>query len=111
MYLVSIGALRPRGFLSLLRVVRLSSRALKAARVSPGCVSASVFRAGGQYFALSVWDGPAQMQAYARGPVHGPIMRNNRALLASFKSVSYPADHIPSQAEASAHWFAVTAPR
>ena len=109
MYLVSIGALRPRGLLALLRVFRLSARALKAARAAPGCHQASVFRAGGQYFALSVWETRAQMQSFARGPVHGPIMRENRALLAAFKSLAYEADHIPTQAEASRYWFDTTA--
>ena len=108
MYLVSIGSLRPQHWTSVFRVFRLGSRALRAALAAPGCVHAAVFRRGKRYYAYSVWESPAAMKAYATTGVHGEMMRGKLGFLTEFKSIAYPADHIPSPDAACTRWAEVT---
>ncbi|MBC7477746.1 MAG: hypothetical protein H7317_06585, partial [Pseudorhodobacter sp.] len=89
MYTVSIGCLRPQGWLSLFRVFRLGGQALRAAQAEPSCVTAQIFRRGKRYFAFSVWESPVHMKAYATTGVHGQMMRGRLGFLKDFSFMAY----------------------
>ena len=104
MYWVSIGGMEMKGWGVFVPTVWRTMRALKAARSAQGCVHAEVFRRGRTYFALSVWERRAAMQAYARGKVHGTMMALAPVTMRMFRNESYEAAMVPDKASAMAKW-------
>ncbi len=103
-YHVSVGGMKMRGWSVFFRVIRMTYRALKAARRADGCVHADIFRDGRRYFAFSVWDDEGAMKAYAHSGVHAQLMAQRHAWFAHFKNHSFALDHVPSRQEAQALW-------
>ena len=106
-YRVSLGGMQLRGWRAFPRTVLRAYRALAAARKAPGCVHAELFRRGRLYFALSVWRSEAEMQAYARGAAHGPLMPLAGSLMKSFRNESWDSDTMPDRDAALARWQAL----
>jgi len=103
-YHVSVGGMQIKGWRAFPQVIWNTYRALAAARAAHGCVEARIFRKGRLYFAVSVWDDAAAMQAYAHQGVHKQLMRHASTWMSSFQNLSYTSETVPDNASAEAAW-------
>ena len=101
---VSIGGMEIDGWRHFFRTIRLTMTTLRAARAEQDCLHADIYRVGRRYFALSVWETRSAMQAFARGPAHGPLMAEAPRLMRAFRNHSYESDAIPTRDAARAAW-------
>jgi len=104
MMLVSIGGLELRHWSKLARFLWLASRASKQAKASAGCLRVEMFKKDGIYFALSVWDSPADMKRYATSGLHRKIMLRAAETTRAAHNHHYQSDEFPSRDDAYQRW-------
>jgi len=102
--LVSIGGLTVRHWSTLPKFFWLASRTLKQAKAAPGCVHAELFKKGKTYFALSVWEQPADMKRYAQNGLHAEVMVRAAETTISARNHSYQSERVPSRDAAYQCW-------
>lgn len=108
-YLAAIGAVRIKPLGAPVFFV-LASRALKAAQRAEGCRFAGTHFRDGKAFSLTVWDSPADMKRFAKGPGHKPAMDLAWIAAETFHFCHFPVDTTPGWDEAIAKWAAKSHP-
>ena len=109
MYYVSVGGMQLRHWTKYFPMIRMTLKALKAARAKPGCVHADIFKRDGIYFAVSVWESQDAMKAFAHEGTHGELMRRAPELMKMFHNYSYHCEAQPDRDKAVLAWRQATA--
>jgi hypothetical protein len=93
------------------KIILPTMKVLKAAKHTDGCLHADTFKAGSVFFAVSVWETKDQMQAFARGGLHGQLTQVAMDQMAMFYNHSEPFDAIPDRDASVASWKAAMTAR
>ena len=111
MIYAAIGGMQLKRWTGYFKIILPTMRVLKAAKRHDQCRHADTFKHGSVFFAVSVWDSEAAMQAFARGGLHGQLSRMAMDHMSMFFNHSAPFDAIPSRDESVAAWKGAIAAR
>lgn len=92
-------------------IIMPTMKVLKTARRAEDCVSADTFKDGNVFFAVSVWENEAQMQAFARGGLHAQLTGLAMDRVAMFYNHTEAFEDVPTRAECVAAWTAAIGAR
>lgn len=92
-------------------IIMPTMRVLKAAKKTDGCLKAETYKAGNVFFAVSVWESVEQMQAFARGGLHGALTNVAMDEMAMFYNHTQAFDDLPTRDACTAAWHAAIAAR
>jgi hypothetical protein len=104
MYVAAIGGMQLKSLRGYFKVILPTLKVLKAANATDGCVYAKTYKHGDVFFAVSVWDDPAKMKAFASTGLHGQLMPRAMEHLGMFYNHSEEVEAVPSPEEMAAMW-------
>ncbi|MGH1329916.1 MAG: hypothetical protein ACRBBK_03480 [Paracoccaceae bacterium] len=111
MVYAAIGGMQLKHWSRYFKIIIPTLRVLKAAKRADGCLHADTFKAGDVFFALSVWESKAQMQAFARSGLHGQLVSVATDHMALFYNHSEAFEDVPSRKASVSAWQAAMAAR
>ena len=111
MIIAAIGGMQLKRWTGYFKIIIPTMKVLKAAKRADGCISADTFKSGDVFFAVSVWNSKEQMQAFARGGLHGQLTQVAMDQMALFFNHSETVEDVPSRDECVSAWKAAIATR
>lgn len=111
MVYAAIGGMQLKRRLGWFTIIMPTMRVLKAAKKADGCVHAVTFKAGNVFYAVSVWEDVSQMQAFAKGGLHGTLTNVAMDEMAMFYNHTQAFEDVPSRDDMVAAWTAGIAKR
>ena len=104
MLIAAIGGMQLKSWTGYFKVIVPTLKVLKAAKRADGCVDAATYKHDDVFFAVSIWEDLEQMQAFAKGGLHGELMPRAMEHLGMFYNHSAQVDTIPSKEDMAAMW-------
>ena len=99
MVYAAIGGMQLKRWTGYFKIIMPTLRVLRQAKQTDGCVHADTFKSGDAYFAVSVWDSKEDMQAFARGGLHGTLTHIAMGEMELFFNHTEGFDTVPSRTD------------
>jgi len=100
----AIGGMRLKHWSGYFKIIIPTMKVLKAAKRADGCIKADTFKADDVYFAVSVWQRKEQMQAFAKGGLHGQLTQVAMNQMALFYNHTHAFEATPNRQVSVSVW-------
>ena len=104
MVYAAIGGQQLKHWTGWFKTIVPTMKVLKAAKQAEGCVHVDTFKNGNVFFAVSLWEDAAVMQAFARGGLHARLTGLAMDRMAMFHNHTEAFEEVPSRAQCVATW-------
>ena len=111
MVYAAIGGMQLKRWTGYFKIIWPTLQVLKQAKRDPACLHADTFKFGDVFFAVSVWEDRAAMQAFARNGLHGQLTKTALEHMKMFHNHTAEFDGVPSRYAAVEAWKAAMASR
>lgn len=111
MVYAAIGGQQLKHWTGWFKIILPTMKVLKAAKAAEGCMHADTFKDGDVFFAVSVWEDAAVMQAFARGGLHAQLTGLAMDRMAMFHNHTEVFEDVPTRAQCVAAWKAAISAR